>query len=169
MFVRLGYTWARSGRPGDALAQIRRAIDFVPKETQLALLNMMAALYASENDQAKSRSIYESVLAKDGDDHDALIGMMRLKLLEGDQKTALDYLQRAVAASPSEGRLAQIELSMVAMMKGDLKGAKAKLAKLADDSPKDLQAWSLLAAVTMQLWDASRDKDEKAEIGRAHV
>ena len=164
MFVRLGYTWARSGRPGDALAQIRRAIDFVPKEKQLALLNMMAALYASENDQAKSRTIYESVLAKNDRDHDALIGMMRLKLLEGDQKTALDYLQRAVAASPSEGRLAQIELSMVAMMKGDLKGAKAKLAKLADDSPKDLQAWSLLAAVTMQLWDASKDKDEKAAL-----
>ena len=161
MFVKLGYTWARSGRPGDALAQIRRAIDFVPQEKQLALLNMMAALYASENDQAKSRSIYESVLAKDGDDHDALIGMMRLKLLEGDQKQALEYLQRAMAASPDGGRMAQIELSMVSMMKGDLKGAKAALTKLVDEDPKDLQAWSLLASVSMQLWDASKDKAEK--------
>lgn len=164
MFVRLGYTWARSGRPGDALAQIRRAIDFVPQEKQNALLNMMAALYASENDQAKSRSIYESVLAKDGQDHDALIGMMRLKLLEGDQKAALDYLQRATAASSDGGRMAQIELSMVSMMKGDLKGAKSTLAKLADDNPKDLQAWSLLAAVTMQLLDASNDKAEKTAL-----
>ena len=157
MFVRLGYTWARSGRPGDALAQIRRAIDFVPQEKQNALLNMMAALYANENDQAKSRSIYESVLAKDGQDHDALIGMMRLKLLEGDQKAALDYLQRATAASSDGGRMAQIELSMVSMMKGDLKGAKSTLAKLADDNPKDLQAWSLLAGVLLQQADQELD------------
>lgn len=164
MFVRLGYTWARSGRPGDALAQIRRAIDFVPKEKQIALLNMMAALYASENDQSKSRTIYESVLAQNGQDHDALIGMMRLKLLEGDQKQALAYLERAVKSSPEEGRLAKIELSMISMMKGDLKGAKASLARLTDDNPKDLQVWSLLAAVTMQLWDASKDQAEKTAL-----
>ena len=101
MFVRLGYTWARSGRPGDALAQIRRAIDFVPQEKQIALLNMMAALYANENDQAKSRTIYESVLAKNGQDHDALIGMMRLKLLEGDQAARED---RAFDDLDDEGR-----------------------------------------------------------------
>ena len=161
MFVRLGYTWARSGRPGDALAQIRRAIDFVPEDKQLALMNMMAALYASENDQDKSRSLYESVLAKNADDHDALIGMMRLKLLEGDRKQALEYLQRAMASSPDGGRTAQIELSMVSMMKGDLKGAKATLTKLVDEKSDDLQAWSLLASVSMQLWDVSKDKAER--------
>ena len=164
MFVRLGFSWARSGRPGDALAQIRRAIDFVPTDKQTALLNMMAALYANENDQKKSRKIYESILAKNERDHDALIGLMRLELLDGDQKKALEYLERAVAVSPAEGARAQIELSMVSMMKNDLSGAQELLRKVTESEPKDLQAWSFLAAVTMQRWDASKDEKEKAAL-----
>ena len=162
MFVRLGFSWARTGRPGDALAQIRRAIDFVPREKQVALLNMMAALYANENDSRKSREIYEQVLKNNSDDHDALVGMMRLELLKGDKKAALSYLERAVAASSKDGRLAKIELSMVAMMKGDVKEAKRLLLSITEETPKDLLAWSLLAAVTMQQWDSARDEKAKA-------
>lgn len=164
MFVRLGFAWARSGRPGDALAQIRRAIDFVPTEKRATLLNMMAALYATENDQAKSRRIYESILAKNQNDHDALVGMMRLKLLDGDSDAALHYLERAVKNSPSEGRRAQLELSMVSMMKNDLDGAKAMLKKLTAEDSKDLQAWSFLAAVSMQQYDAAKDQATKDAI-----
>ena len=164
MFVRLGLKWARSGRPGDALAQIRRAIDFVPTEKQAALLNMMAALYASDNDQMRSRKIYESILEKDENNHDALIGMMRIRLMDGDSEAALKYLERAVKASPADGRRAKIELAMVAMMKNDLDGAKGILRKLTESDTKDLQAWSLLAAITMQQCDAAKDKAEKSRI-----
>lgn len=161
MFVRLGFAWARSGRPGDALAQIRRAIDFVPTEKRATLLNMMAALYANENDQQKSRKIYESILARNANDHDALVGMMRLKLLDGDAAGALEFLERAVRNSPAEGRRAKIELVMVAMMKNDFESAKAQLKELTLENGKDLQAWSFLAAVMMQQYDASKDSAEK--------
>jgi tetratricopeptide (TPR) repeat protein len=164
MFVRLGFSWARTGRPGDALAQIRRAIDFVPREKQIALLNMMAALYANENDRQKSREIYEQVLKNNSNDHDALVGMMRLELLRGDKKAALSYLERAVATSSKDGRLAKIELSMVAMMKGNLKEAKSLLLNTTEENPKDLLAWSLLAAVAMQQWDAAKDEKVKASL-----
>ena len=164
MFVRLGFAWARSGRPGDALAQIRRAIDFVPTEKQATLLNMMAALYANENAQSKSKKIYESILAQDANNHDALIGMMRLRLLDGDTEGARKYLERAVKTSPPEGRRARIELAMVAMMKNDLEEAKRLLRTLTDSDAKDLQAWSLVAAITMQQWDAAKDKAAKDKL-----
>lgn len=164
MFVRLGFAWARSGRPGDALAQIRRAIDFVPTEKRATLLNMMAALYATENEHNKSRRIYEQILAKNQNDHDALVGMMRLKLLDGDSEAALEYLERAVKNSPLEGRRAQLELSMVSMMKNDLDGAKKMLRKVTEEDAKDMQAWSFLAAVTMQQYDAEKDPAAKAAI-----
>ena len=159
-FVRLGHAWARSGRPGDALSQIRRAIDFVPSDKRSVLLNMMASLYASENDQRKSRAIYESVLSKDEHDHDALIGLMRLELLDGNSGKALEYLQRAAEAS-GEGNRAKIELAMVAMMKNDLAQAKELLRKATDFDANDLQAWSLLAAVSMQQMDAAKDDRER--------
>ena len=162
-FVRLGHAWARSGRPGDALSQIRRAIDFVPTDKKTILLNMMASLYASENDQRKSRAIYESILAQNSRDHDALIGMMRLELLEGNSQKALEYLQRA-AENSGDGKRAKIELAMIAMMKNDLTQAKALIKKAVDFDTKDMQAWSLLASVTMQQIDAARDAKEKARL-----
>ena len=163
MFVRLGYAWARSGRPGDALTQIKRAIDFVPTDKRTVLLNMMASLYASDNDHRKSRSIYESILAKNSRDHDALIGLMRLELLDGNSSKALEYLQQAAKAG-GESKRTQIELAMVAMMKNDLTGAKELLRKVTDADVKDLQAWSLLAAVTMQQIDAAKESREKAKL-----
>ena len=162
-FVRLGHAWARSGRPGDALSHIRRAIDFVPTDKKSILLNMMASLYASENDQRKSRAIYESVLERNAKDHDALIGMMRLELMDGNSKKALEYLQRAAENSGS-GNRAKIELAMVAMMKNDLAQAKSLIRKVVDADTKNLQAWSLLASVTMQQIDAAKDAKEKAAL-----
>jgi hypothetical protein len=125
---------------------------------------MMAALYANENDRQKSREIYEQVLKNNSNDHDALVGMMRLELLRGDKKAALSYLERAVATSSKDGRLAKIELSMVAMMKGNLKEAKSLLLNTTEENPKDLLAWSLLAAVAMQQWDAAKDEKVKASL-----
>ena len=163
IFIRLGHAWARSGRPGDALSQIRRAIDFVPTDKRAVLLNMMAALYASDNNQKQSRQIYESLLSKNSRDHDALIGMMRLELLDGNSAKALEYLQRA-AESSGDGKRAKIELAMVAMMKNNLAEAKNLVKKATDSDPKDLQCWSLLAAVTIQQIDAEKDAKKRAEL-----
>ncbi|MBO7683785.1 MAG: tetratricopeptide repeat protein [Kiritimatiellae bacterium] len=163
IFIRLGHAWARSGRPGDALSQIRRAIDFVPTDKRAVLLNMMAALYASENEQQKSRRIYEALLSKNGRDHDALVGMMRLELAAGNNAQALEYLRRAADAN-TDRRRANIESAMASMMQNDAAAAKKLLRQAVDEDPKDLQAWSLLAAVVMQQIDAARD--DKAASGR---
>ena len=161
VLISLGFTWARSGRPGEALSQIRRAIDFIPTDRRSSLLNMMAALYASEDDRAKSREVYEQVLAKNADDHDALIGMMRLSLLDGDSEKALEFLERAAAAGGDDPRI-RIELAMAALMRQDLPKAKGILKQITDSDATDLRAWSLLAAVTMQQSDAAKEPSEKA-------
>ena len=156
-FIRLGHAWAKSGRPGDALAQIRRAIDFIPTDRRSSLMNMMAALYANENDAKKSRELYASVLEKNANDHDALLGLMRLELQDGNGEKALKYLKRASEQAGADKRQATIELGMLAMMKNDLAGAKAQFKKAIDADAKNLQAWSMLAAVTMQQIDAEKD------------
>ena len=161
IFVRLGFRWARSGRPGDALAQIRRAIDFIPTDKRTSLMNMMAALYASDANVVKSRKIYEEVLAKNERDHDALIGMMRIELLEGDAAKAVEYLERA--AKCGQGEKAKTELAMVHLMRNQLDEAHKLLKSVIDATPGDMLAWSLMAAVTMQQCDAAKtDKEKKA-------
>ena len=161
VLIRLGFAWARSGRPGEALAQIRRAIDFIPTDRRSSILNMMAALYASEEDRAKSREMYEQVLARNSGDHDALIGMMRLSLMEGENEKALEFLDRAVAAGGDDPRI-RVELAMAALMRQDLAQAKSILKQVTDSDSSDLRAWSLLAAVTMQQSDAAKEPAAKA-------
>ena len=165
IFIRLGFTWARSGRPGEALSQIRRAIDFIPTDSRRTVLNMMAALYASENDARKSREVYESVLADDATNHDALIGLMRLELLDGNSEKALAYLRQATEAAGDDPR-ANIENALLHLMRNELAEAKALLRKATDADHGNLQAWSLTAAVTMQQIDASKDEKEKAALAK---
>lgn len=163
VFIRLGFSWARSGRPGEAMRQIRRAIDLVPSEGRATVLNMMASLYASENDQRKSREVYEEVLAKDSSNHDALLGMMRLALMDGESDKAIEYLQKATEAAGDDPR-SNVEVAMLKMMKGDLDAAKAMLRKATDADLANLQAWSMLAAVTMQQIDAAKDEAVRSRL-----
>ena len=163
VLVKIGFAWARSGRPGEALAQMRRAIDFVPTDRRSTILNMMAALYASDNDRSKSREVYEKILAGNAKDHDALIGMMRLSLMDGDEKSALEFLDRAVAAGGDDPRV-KIELAMAELMRQNLDKAKEILSQVVDANPRDMRAWSLLAGVTMQQLDSAGDAAARARI-----
>ena len=164
IFVRLGITWARSGRPKAALAQIRRAADIVPGERRLSYLNMMAELYAAENDKAASRKIYEQILAKDAKNREALMGMMRIKLSDGDEAAARGYLERAASLLPEASRQAAIDRAMLALMENDLVSARKTLEEMTSANAKDLQAWSLLASVVLQEFDQEKDAKKKAAL-----
>ncbi len=163
VFMRLGFSWARFGRPGEALSQVRRAIDLVPSDSRASMLNMMASLYASEDNQRRSREVYEEVLRKDSSNHDALMGLMRLELQDGDSEKAMEYLRKATAEAGDDPR-ANVELAMLQMMQGDLDESKRLLRKATDADRSNLQAWSMLAAVTMQQVDAAKDEATRAKL-----
>lgn len=160
MFMRLGFQWARSGMPGTAMAQIRRAMDLVPSDRRSSLANMLASLYASDNDTEKSRQAYREVLDQDANNHEALVGMMRLELMEGNQKQAVEYLKGAVSAGGDDPRI-DVEKAMLAMMTNDLASASLILHRCVDRNEKDLGAWSLLSSVLMQQCDAEQDAEKR--------
>jgi len=161
IFIRLGYNWARSGRPGEALNQVRRAIDFVPTDRRTSILNMIAALYASGNDAKKSRSTYEQVLDVDAGNHDALIGLMRLELLDGNGDKAIEYLERALKDAKDDPRIA-VELALLHLMKGNLPDARSTLRLALDRDPGDMRAWSLFVSVVLQQADSAPDAEGRA-------
>ena len=160
IFIRLGYGWARSGRPGEALNQVRRAIDFVPSDRRSSVLNMIAALYASSSDTKRSRATYEQVLESDSGNHDALIGLMRLELLDGNSEKAIEYLERATRDAKDDPRIA-VELAMLQMMKGELEQSRATLRQALDRAPDDMRTWSLYASVVLQQADGAKDDAER--------
>ena len=161
MYARYGMSWARSGRPGEALLNFGRAIDLVPTDRRNTLLSMMAAVYASENERNKSREIYEGMLESDASNRAALLGLMRLEIMDGNIEKAIEYLEKANEASGDDPR-AYVEKALLYMMKGNLAEAKALLRKATDANAADMQAWSFLAAATIQEIDAEKD-DAKRE------
>lgn len=160
IFIRMGLAWASRGRPGEALSQIQRAIDFIPSDSRDTVMNMMAALYANDERPRESREIYEEVLGRDAFNHDALIGLMRLELAGGNVEKATEYLERAVAAAGDDPRV-RIEVAMLHLLKGDLAEAKKELRRITDADRGNMRAWSLLSAVVMQQIDATADEREK--------
>lgn len=160
LFVRLGYEWAASGNSGEALAHINRAIDLVPSGKNTGLLNMMASLYANSDEKARSKEVYEQVLASDARNHDALIGLVRLSIDSGDAAQAAYYLQRAIEVAGDDPR-AEFERAMLSVMQGDLAAAKVTLRAITDKNANDMSAWSLLAGVVFQQYDSSKEKAER--------
>lgn len=164
-FVDLGFAWARSGRPGGALGQVRRAIDLIPSDRRNTLVNMMAALYAADHDAVRSRALYESVLGKNAEDHDALVGLMRLELDAGNGARALEYLDRAAKAAGDDEQ-ADLDRALAHLMRGSLDEATALLRKATDRNPENLRTWSLLAAALIQRCDAAKTAEEKRALTR---
>ena len=129
-------------------------------------MNILAALYASEQDRAKSRSMYENVLEQDSGNHDALVGMMRLEMLDGNNAKALEYLEKAIAESGDDPRV-RVEMAMAHLMKGETDIAVKLLRAAVESAPENMQTWSLLAAAAMQQIDAEKDPKKKSALAQS--
>ena len=163
IFARMGYAWARSGQTGNAIAQVKRAINFVPDDRQAGLLNMMAAIYASGNQAQKSVDLYRKVLDKDAGNHDALMGMTRLSLQKGALDEAKGFLTKAVKAATNK-ETSGFDWALLHLMNNDLSAARLALQKVTDIQPKSLQAWSLLAGVLLQQADQAKDEASRKKV-----
>ncbi len=163
-FVRSGLSWARSGETGYALAHLKYAIDLVPGASpSKELLNMMASYYAQGKQVEKSREVYQEVLSKDANNHEALIGLWRLSLQEGAVAEAKSYLERAVKA-PAKDSSVRFDIALLHMMNNNLEEARMSLQKITDLQPHSVQAWALLAGVVLQQADKAEDPKQKQKI-----
>lgn len=140
----------KSGRPGDAVNQIRRAIEFVPAENRaMAELNLLASIYASGADREKARKIYGDALVRDPKNRQALAGLARLAMMDGDAEKAKRYLEQATDGIGNDmDMFAQI--ATLHLMNDRIAEAKTLLRKVTDANPSNMEAWSLLAAAVMR-------------------
>ena len=163
-FVRNGLSWARTGETGWALANLKSAIDLMPGASPpKELLNMMASYYAQGQQVEKSREMYQEVLSKDANNHEALMGLWRLSLQEGAIEEAKKYLKRAVAV-PTKADVIRFDEPLLYMMNNNLEEARLSLLKITDLQKHSIQAWALLAGVVLQQADMEKDPAKKQKI-----
>lgn len=152
-FANLGREWAAAGEPELAAAGLRSAMGLAPHAERDRLTQTLAGLYLSQNRGSESEALFQEMLAKDPANHDALLGLARVRLNAGDRDGARTYLERAEQAGIPTPAM-NVEWATFYMVTGDFAKAKALLTPVVEEKPDFVRAWAMLAAIQIEEKDA---------------
>jgi tetratricopeptide (TPR) repeat protein len=152
-FAQMGMNWAMSGKPGLAVAGIKKAMELAPEENLTAMKQVLAGIYLSDNDRVTSEAIYKDLLKDNPKDTKALLGMLRVELSRNNTKEALVYLKKARKAGVDSNAVA-LEWASILAVHGDTAKARVVLNELLEKEKPPAKAWQLLVAILTQ------DKDQ---------
>jgi len=157
-YADLGMTWALSGRPGLAVSGIRKAMELAPEAGRNRLAQTLAEMYLRMGETVRSGDMYREMLAANPKDGEALLGLYRVRTLEGNIEAARELLEQAEKAGISKTRVS-LEYALLHLRSGDLDQARIVLQELVDLQPRMTEAWELLTDVIA----LQRDADGLAE------
>ncbi len=154
-FAQMGVNWAISGKPGLAVAGIKKAMELAPEENRTAMKQVLAGIYLSDNDRVASEAIYKEILKDNPKDKKALLGMLRIELSRSNAKEALVYLKKARDQGIDSEAVA-LEWASILSVHGDTAKARVVLNELLEKDNPPIKAWQLLVAILVQ----DKDQDE---------
>lgn len=142
----LGWHWNLAQQPRRAETEMRRAIETATGEARSAYLLTLAGMQLGSEEDARGEPIYRELLEKNPQDTQALLGMVRVALLQGQTGAAYEWLERVRAAGSNEASVPLLKAA-IQMREGRKAEARRTLQDLVDRHPKHLQAWALLASL----------------------
>ena len=150
-FAKLGWSWAMSGQKNLALKSLTRALKDLQPENRGKLRSVMADVYMQSNDRVSSERVYQEILAEDPGDHLALIGLVRINVMNGDAAKAQDYLAKAKAAGVPRQRLLY-ETVGLELAVGEVDRARIIAQELVEIDPNNAEAHVVMSAIASQLY-----------------
>lgn len=161
-FARLGWTWAMSGQSNLALKSLNRALKDIQPEKQNKLRAVMANIYMQNHDRVGSERVYQEILDEDPGDHNALIGMVRINVMEGRPEKAQEYLNLAKKAGVPRQRLLYetigLELSI-----GELDRARIIAQEMMEMDPNNVDVYVVLSSIASQLYADATSPEQMKE------
>ena len=148
-FAQMGINWAISGKPGLAVAGIKKAMELAPEENRTAMKQVLAGIYLSDNDRITSEAIYKDLLKDNPNDEKALLGMLRVELSRNNAEKALVYLKRLREVGV-DSEIIALEWAMILAVRGDGDKARVVLDELLEKEKPPMKAWSLLVTILVQ-------------------
>jgi tetratricopeptide (TPR) repeat protein len=145
-FAQLGWTWAYSGRPEMAIAQMERASALLPDAQRENVQGVMADLYLMDNRPLESETIYKAMLLRDPASLPALQGLMRIALMQRDHARAEAYRAQA-AAKGLDPVQAVLQQALIEIAAGAYEQARERLETLLMEQRQLVRGWVLLAEV----------------------
>ncbi len=154
-FAKLGLEWSAFGQGNMARTALQQALRLGPPRRHSEFAAELAAVYAAEGSSAASEALYRGILARDGANHRALLGLLRLAIARRDVETAEEYLQGAIQAGVAESLLAldRVAIDLAANRREE---AGQRLVALTDADSGNLSALALLAALWVADGEAQR-------------
>ncbi len=159
-FVQMGMNWAMSGKPGLAIAGIKRAMKLAPEKDKKAIEQILAGMYLSDNEREKSEKIYTKLLAENPENVNALLGMVKVELSRNNTDDALKYLKEARATGKVKSQDIALEWASILAVHGNTAKARVVLNELLEKENPPLKAWQLMVAILVQ----DKDKDALAQL-----
>ncbi len=162
-FAKLGWTWAMSGQSNLALKSLTRALKELQPENRGKLRSVIADVYMQSNDLVASERVYKEILAEDPGDHAALIGLVRISVINGDAAKAKQYLESAKAAGVPLERLLY-ETVALNLMAGDVDQARIVANELVALNPNNPEAQTIMSVIYSELYmnATTPEKSEEA-------
>lgn len=150
-FAKLGWSWAMSGQKNLALKSLTRALKDLQPENRGRLRSIMADVYMQSNDRVAGERVYHEILTEDPGDHAALLGLVRINVLNGDAAKAQEYLAKAKAAGVPRQRLLY-ETVGLELAAGEIDRARIIAQELVDLDPNNAEAHVVMSAIASQLY-----------------
>lgn len=162
-FAKLGWTWAMSGQSNLALKSLTRALKELQPENRGKLRSVIADVYMQSKDLVASERVYKEILAEDPGDHVALIGLVRISVINGDATQAKKYLESAKAAGVPLERLLY-ETVALNLMVGDVDQARIVANELVALNPNNPEAQTIRSVIYSELYmnATTPEKSEEA-------
>lgn len=145
-FAQLGWTWAYSGRPEMAIAQMERAAALLPEAQKVSMQGVMADLYLMDNRPLESETLYKAMLLREPKSLQALQGLMRIALIQKDYEKAEAYRRQSAenGLAPSQAVLQQV---LIETFQGRYEAARERLETLLQEDRQLVRGWVLLSEI----------------------
>jgi tetratricopeptide (TPR) repeat protein len=150
LFVNMGWDWAISSSPSSVIAGLRRTFaveDDVDRRNNLTAV--IATVYEMQGEIVKSRSYYETMIAENPRDTQAISGLVRLSLQDGGVNAARLVLERGQENGVSSLSLRK-DWAALYLMVGDLPKARTILQAMTDEHGANSMAIAMLAMVMIE-------------------
>ena len=149
------------GQVEDALTTLRQVVEQRPDDGDLRATLGEAARRAGQPDVA--REAYDAALARDDDNHTALVGLAHLAAEEGDEAAIEAAIARAEGAGAGGPGLDRVR-AQVMVLKGAGQEAIESLERLAESNRDDAELWTALGRAQVQ---AELDSRARRSFSRA--
>lgn len=149
---------------GDEAKIITQYSDMVLQDPEAAadLKSTLASAYAVQGDAEKARQAAEDALRRKPGYPGALIVMSRLRAIEGDIESALDFVDQALTADPADERAGILKAELQLQGKRDVDAAMASYRQVLKAHPNSVAARSAVANI---LFQQRKLEEAKAEFG----